>query len=423
MPRRTQLAFIPTELALMSMLVGCGTTARGTDSRPASVPTEAARATAVSPASGPDRFAAARPVGPGTQPRLAIDGQRRRLHLVYVHEGKLLYRTGQLDGAFDASEIVFAADGLWDPNLVLDDGGVPHIVVADGHYKNRYTWYTNRLGGAWKERLIVVDKHADRTDRTTTPHLFVREGVAYVGTFTVGGEGLGERWGMLARLGDLDGSPRIATKRPIDPWNPQVFLVGDELWIGGRNKANHAKGRRHFTFQRHDAATLAEQGDPITASGDIHGEMGRASLDERGDIHAAGTLNREPRKTAGWYNTLARARAGLPPVKYHTTNVNASGAALPLRDRAAADRVYVFYWSGSTEGEPKTCAPGNQIRFTRIEKGEKAVEERPVTDRSGIHGISYRQTPCAAPHPDGGMLVVFEECGAEPVLHVTRVGG
>ncbi len=370
---------------------------------------------------GPDSFSPTRAVGPGSQPRLAVDAQRGRLHLVYIRGNDLLYRTGDLDGKFGEPESVLNAGGLWDPGVVVDDSGVPHVVVADGQQGNRHTWYTNRHGGAWRPAVVVFDKIADKTDRATTPHLFVAGREAIVGVFTAGGPERGPQWGMVARVVDLTSAPRVVAKRPVDAWNPQVFVLGDALWIGGRNAA---KGGSRFTFQEHDLVTLAERGPPVPMHEGNHGEMARATLDRHGDLHVAGTLNRTPPESAGWYNTLARARAGSPALRFATTNKNASGAALPVPDAVVPNRVYVFHWSGARHdhGEPAACAPDNQLRFSRFEDGKKASEAQPVTDRGKSHGHSRRQTPGAVVDPRGGVLVVFEECETEPVLQFTRVG-
>jgi hypothetical protein len=226
---------------------------------------------------------------------------------------------------------------------------------------------------------------------------------------------------MVARLEDLAGGPRIATKRAVDPWNPQVFVLGDTLWVGGRNAVS---GGSRFTFQAHDPVTLEPRGAPVAMHEGNHGEMARAVLDARGELHVAGTLNRVPFESAGWYNTLGRAQAGKPALRFRTTNKNASGAALPIPDAVARGRVYVFHWSGAAHehGEPAACAPDNQVRFSRFEGDRKASEERPVTDRSGSHGHSRRQTPGAVADPRGGVIVVFEECETEPRLLFTRIG-
>jgi hypothetical protein len=94
--------------------------------------------------------------------------------------------------------------------------------------------------------------------------------------------------------------------------------------------------------------------------------------------------------------------------------------------------VYVFHWSGGVHqpgpGNPphhdrlEPCAPHNQIRFVRIEHGEKVAEARSIIERAGAHGDSHRQTPAAVPHPDGGIIIAFEECTPAPTLFLTRLG-
>jgi hypothetical protein len=237
---------------------------------------------------------------------------------------------------------------------------------------------------------------------------------------------------MVVRVENLRERPRVAVKRLVDPWNPQVLLTDGSLWIGGRNRA---KAQRRFTFQAHDPVTLTERGELMIFHAGEQGEMARATLDERGDLHAAGALNEAPFDRAGWYNSLSRVQAGKPAIAYRTTNLNAHGAALPLRDRVAPDRVYIVHWSGGlaahapAAGEKALphdrlapCTPNNQIRFARIEHGVMAAQEQPVTNRTAAHGDSHRQTPAAVAHPEGGILIAFEECQPTPSLFLTHIG-
>ncbi|MGH8021900.1 MAG: hypothetical protein ACREIA_27190 [Opitutaceae bacterium] len=192
-----------------------------------------------------DRFSPAQAIGTGSQPRLAIDPARRRLHLVYIKGDTLLHRAGTLEGGFDAPETVMAGEEFWDPSAAIDEEGDVHIAVANGHTNNRYAWYTNRKGGIWKKPLVVVDKEVDGTNRATTPHLQIHDGRACVAVFTVGlGPKLGEQWGTVARITDLSGRPRVAVKRLVDPWNPQVLIADGVLWVGGRNRA---RANKRFT--------------------------------------------------------------------------------------------------------------------------------------------------------------------------------
>ncbi len=220
----------------------------------------------------------------------------------------------------------------------------------------------------------------------------------------------------------IDTMPVVMLRRRILAWNPQLALVNGDLWVGRRNIRTPD---RQFALQRYHKTTLAPVGEPVTLSGSRHGESARMSVDARGDLHAAGTLNRatEP-AVAGWYNTLARASAGLPAITYLTTNRNASGAGFPIPDARSPDRVYVVHWHGAVHDhhEPPAGAEGNFFHYVRLHKGEKAIEGRKISDRPSPHGHSYRHTPCAAAHPDGGIFVVFQESTSPDRLVFTTVG-
>lgn len=356
---------------------------------------------------------------------VAVDEQRRILHLFHTLPRRLVglpstiaYRVGNFAGQFSKPykwETFKESIGMGHA-IVTGDGAV-HLTFSAGSHE---TFYTRVKDGAWSEKLLVISREQENLNRTITPSMFVDGSTAYVGTFTVGVDG-NEQWGMLARIGDLLGQPKVEKRTPIWIWNPQVFVKDGVLWAGGRNRA---RGDRAFTFQRHDKTTLAETGAVYKASGENHGEMARASMDHLGEIHAAGTYNGGAEAQAGWYNTLSRAQAGKPAFTYSTTNRNANGMGLPLRDRKAANRVYVFYFSGAKADnfEPAGCAPGNQMRFALFENDAKVSELNSITDRTVSHNGNHRSTPGADVNPDGGMFVFVNECEGGGIRFI-QIGG
>lgn len=379
----------------------------------------------------PDRQSSPVTIGPGASPSLAVDPHRRVLHLVYCHEGRLLHRTGDFHGRFGEPDLIFASNSpsprLWDPRVVLDHEGRPHAVWADGNLQNRFTWYARRGDHGWGAPTVVFDKAAHQLDRATMPHLVLapdgRNG--WIGAFTVGGpaKGEGDEWGILARIENLDTFPAVTLRRRILAWNPQLAFVDGDLWVGGRNIRTPD---RQFALQRFDPSTLEPKDAPVTLSGSRHGEIARMSVDAARDLHAAGTLNHARESAvAGWYQSLARARTGLPPVTYLTSNRNASGAGLPIPDARTPGLVYIVHWHGTiddAEHEPKAGADGNFLHYVRLEAGEKRVEARRIGTGPAPHGHSYRHTPCAAAHPDGGIFVIIPRTAAPDQLVFTTIG-
>lgn len=378
---------------------------------------------AASPVPAPDAFTVPLSLGDGAIPAIALDSQRR-LHLVYTHADALWYRSGPVGAELGTPEKIL--DGRWfhDPRIVIDAEDRPHVVVAEGHTKSRFVYYTNRIGGSWKPPLTVFERERDDLNRATMPNILLEsDGSAIVAMFSVGNStGTTEQWGALARIRDLATAPAVTVRRKIDVWNPQVLMRAGELWVGGRNKVH---GNRRFTFQRHHPHTLEEIGEPLPISGKVHGEAARVSAGASGDLHAAGATGGIPAAERGWYNSLARAEAGLPPVRYLTSLENPCGQGMPVEDLRLPGRVYVFYWSDisgdAAEHEHHECRDSEQLHFVRIENGVKVSELNRVTDRSGGHGPSFRLTPAAIPHPDGGVLVVFRECAGG--MFLTHIGG
>ncbi len=404
-----------------------------------------------------DAVSDAKEIGQGTKPAVALDASRRVLHLVYRVAEKLFYRAGDLQGTFGAAEHVMAYDtqqldpadptttwekkgALWDPRIVIDRNGDPHVVVSSGNYMNRFTWYSNRIGGRWKEKLVVVDKVADLVTRATMPSLAVDDdGTVYVAVFSPVGTGIDKSqakgvWTILARIQDTATQPRIAVKTRSLSNHAQIVLARGGLWVGGMRK------KMGYCLEQIDKDVLEPTAQPpvCLATGPGLGEGARMFVDSGGDIHMAGShwdLKNNP--AGGWYNSLSRTRRGLPPVHYRTTMRHAWGAGLPIVDHRTPGRVYVVHWSGAAGDkfgeiffENYSKAAGNQIRFARIDGERASVQHQAVTNRPAIHGFPRRATPPAVAHPDGGIIVVFQELGASPpnesdetgTLFFTRVG-
>src|SRR5690606_8497999 len=83
------------------------------------------------------------------------------------------------------------------------------------------------------------------------------------------------------------------------------------------------------------------------------------------------------------------------------------------------------HWHGTiddAEHEPKAGADGNFLHYVRLEAGEKRVEARRIGTGPAPHGHSYRHTPCAAAHPDGGIFVIIPRTAAPDQLVFTTIG-
>jgi hypothetical protein len=439
-----QIRTLITFAALLA-LAGCKTTrsSAGDATKPGPSAVSAAKAGDGDENWDPDAFAPAAEIGPGSKPAIVVDIERTKIHLVYRHRDKVLYRIGDLSGRFGSPEEVLEAEGpetpdvhsepdmppsLWHPRIALDRNGVPHVVVASGHFLNRFLWYSNRIGGTWKPKTVVVDKVADAVSRATMPSLAVDDnGSVFVSAYAPTGINKTHSYGimgLLIRLENVDATPKIGLKKRTHLEDPQLILVKGELWLGGRYKG--------YSLYKLDKRSL-EPEEPATllTDGKFQGEIARLSTDASGDIHVASSYYRlDGRPEGGWYNTLFRARAGKRPIPYRTTNRHAWGAGMPVRDLRAQDRIYVLYWSGAPGDQYgeihyaafRTAEATNQLRFARIEADRTVVEGKELTDRPRKHGYSRRATPAAAPHPQGGVLVVFEEHGAESTSEADDLG-
>ena len=358
---------------------------------------------------GPDSFTEPQKIATGSWPRIAINYEDRSVHMLHHSNGKFVYRKGDLSGKFGAEETVYAGR-VWDPRITLDKNGNPHVVISTNQYINAKTFYTNRIGGKWKPIVLALEKcdkqkRGSSKSRATTPSVAVDDdGTVFVSAFI----------GCLCRIENASTQPKVVTTMDTKNYwgHIPLFIRDGELWIH--------KGQP-YGYVNLDKNTLKEKGQFFKATG-YGGEQTRASIDHIGDIHSAGGAI--SLKGPGWYNSLSRAKAGKPNIRFKTTQGHESGGAMPVRDRNHPDRVYVVHWSGAQAdkyGAMKGCKSGNQLHFARIEDGALKTDLNKVTDRKGPHSQTFRNTPVALAHPDGGMVVLFNECKSQEIF-MTLVG-
>ncbi len=378
---------------------------------------------------GPDEFSSPVALGIGDAHDLAIDPPRRLLHLVYldVDDASLLYRTGTIDGSFGKPELVARANKgqqLCYPRIALDSRGAPHVVVGEGKdnrqdaaARGELSLYSNRLEDRWKPVTTVFSAEAEKARWVNFPTLAIDDD----GTVFIGAKTYSPALSKLARLEDVATTPRVAAKADLAIGALNLFTLDGKLLALGHPQ----RGTWHATTI--DKARLAPLGEPLLIARGEFSEQMRAYADGAGDVHIAFAPH-SAGPSPGFYNSIARVRKNLPPIRYTTTNTHHSGNGRVVRDTRHPDRVYVFHWSGATgdkDGVYKQfCVPDNRVHFVRIEHGRKMSELRPITDRAGSHGASFRNQPSAVAHPEGGAIVVFTECSAngERSLWFTTIG-
>ena len=365
----------------------------------------------------------------GYQPDIAVDADSGAVHLLFIREGRVFYKVRMPGEAWSPDELLFdeafydrgglewddSRVDFFDPRLKLDADGVPHLVIQRGLWRGSRTYYTNRLGGAWKAPLRFPSENIV-VNRSATPDLAIApDGRVYLTAFNLSPV---NNW--IVRLAAVETEPVIeaqaATRFGFGNASIMINEAG-ELWLFG---GNH--GDVPWQLQQFDPDKLERIGDPIDLA-PLAGEQARATMDHQGEIHAAGgrLWGVEDPATIGWYQTRTRGEAKLQPLRFVQHMGHACGAVLPVRDRVAEDRVYLFAWSGERGNKHNEIGPlgeynfqrswflfpGQQLRFTRVEGGAIVSAHRPVTQLPGAHGPSYRNTPAAAALPGGGVAVVF----------------
>lgn len=379
--------------------------------------------------SGPGDFTAVQQLGiEGTMPALAIadDGSA---HLTYVRGNKLYYRKSTPSLAFGQEELVITGvneDALFEPVIALDKNGDPHVAVSDGHTYNPNTFYSQRIGGQWVEQIVAWNAGEMKTGRSTMPSIMVdAELSAYIGLFTFGNSQGGLQGGIV-KIENNGGAPAIAATAKIKAWAAQIMLTDDKLWVGGRVD-------QQFRTQQFDKSSLDAIGSVVDVSRMRIGEYNLGVVDHTGELHMAGANLGDSPENAGWYATLSMAQQGTAPLRFRTVKHNPCGAVLPVADRAAGGRVYLFSWSdgSSTTNESGGCTP---VRFARFENGVLQENNAPLDENPNKRfGQPHRATPCAAALPDGGVMLVhdvwcsgelyYQMVGADVAVSVTPANG
>lgn len=378
---------------------------------------------------GPDSFSEAVRIGPGHAPDMAIDAQRGIVHLIYIEGDSVYYREGDVRGVFGQPERIVEKDPsiaefgrYWYPRIALDGNGAPHVVftiLKPDLFNGLHSYYSNRIGGEWKKPLAVfsVDEEGDKW--VNFPHLVMEDDgdTVYIACKNKKPPVYGE----VARIENASRSPRIAATREVGFGGISMLLLDGELYaFGGEHGLWHL-----FKF---DKRSMEPTGDVIDLEEDAKTEQIRAYQDATGDVHFVGATWRGPDESRGFYNSLSRVNEGKPLIRYMTTNGHHCGNGRVVRDARKPDRIYNFHFSGAAGGKHGVyysfdCEFPNQVHFVRLENGEIRKEHQRIADRSNAHGSSYRLQVAAEPHPQGGALVVYPECGDDgQTLFITLVG-
>ena len=361
---------------------------------------------------GPDDFSTAKAIGTGIRPDMAIDAKRKTLHLVYVHNKKLYYKSGSPSGDFGNAEEILSSGDLWTPRISLDKSGVPHIVVGNGE-KGTVIYYSNRIGGSWKPAIQALSKNNQKAGRTNNPHLAIDdEGNVFVSCKTNTDN---HYKSAIGRIENASSTPTLAHWEKSHLGSVQLMIRNNELWHWGGERG------LAYGFQQLDKQTLKPKGERFATALKFT-EQARATVDHTGDLHGAGAKA----NANGTYQSLSRIKDKKKNIQYKTTMQHHSSGAMIVRDMKAANRVYVVHWSGAKgdkHGVLKGCNKDNQLRFMRVENDEKKNEEMSLTKRTYSHGSPFRMQPAAVAHPDGGMIVSWYECNNNNEMYMTRVGG
>lgn len=339
----------------------------------------------------------------GSMPALAIadDGSA---HLTYVRGNRLYYRRSTPSLEFGQEELVVTGvndNELFEPVIALDTNGDPHVAVSDGHTYNPNTFYSNRIGGKWAEQIVAWNAGDMKTGRSTMPSMMVDSDLsAYIGLFTFGNR-QGGRQGGIVKIENSGSQPTVAAAVQIKAWAAQIMLAKGKLWVGGRYD-------QRFRIQEFDKSSLDAKGSVLDVSQMRIGEYNLGVVDHNGELHMAGANLGDSPENAGWYSSLSRFQQGKKPLRFRTVKHNPCGAVLPVADKAADGRVYLFSWSdGSSQtNESGGCTP---VRFARFENGVLEENNAPLDDNPRMRfGKPHRATPCAAALPDGGVMLVHE---------------
>ncbi|MBM4028812.1 MAG: DUF1593 domain-containing protein, partial [Planctomycetes bacterium] len=331
-----------------------------------------------------------RSLGPGITPGVATDSYGG-VHIVYMNAGRILYVQADAAGTLRDPQEIPAPEGeavYNSPHLVLDPEDVPHLVFErDFTSKSKKVWYTNRRQGAWKPPIEAI--HAPE-QRANYPRLAVTEDVALVGAFSPG-DGFS---GTLAKIVDLDTTPRVAAAATTALWVPTPFVVGDGWIVLGRaGPAGHMLQKYGpdlkpaGNMQKISVGTPSKTGEPIAGL-----------RDAKGVVHAAGITGQaveDGHRDWLWYNNSARMSAGQGAILGPMFSAGVSEYVYPSMIQDSAGQLYLAYRDFDT-GEGKLVTVSPQGFGSPISIAPSATRR-------------LRWNPQIAPGPDGRIYAVWDD--------------
>jgi len=170
-------------------------------------------------------------LGTGQTPYVA-SGPTGKVHLVYTWEKTMFYLRFNTSGIIEIKESFdLSEEKLFKPALAIDENDVPHVIFQKDHTRyGRGPYYTNRIGGEWKQ-LALLDNIEDKQEpvdmeRMNNLRMWVRKNIAYIGYMG------GHDKGATLRIINLDSEPVVShrnynthmTNNPIPGDNGTWYL-------------------------------------------------------------------------------------------------------------------------------------------------------------------------------------------------------
>jgi hypothetical protein len=234
-------------------------------------------------------------LGDGITPGVATDAQGN-IHVVYMNNGAIYYRKATAAGVFGAAEPIPVPEGAANynsPHVVCDTNGDPHVVFErDWYPSTSKCWYSNRKGGSWKPPVLAFNGL-----------LVLYSRLALYGTNAFVTASTGEPSGLLARLSNLSGTPRLDLTNGTYLFAPYPVIDSTgKLFVLGRNSASG-----HY-LQQYDRNLNPVGGGVKLSTGTPNktGEPSAAVIDGANTIHAIGNCGAtgiDPESSSDlWYN-------------------------------------------------------------------------------------------------------------------------
>ncbi len=305
-------------------------------------------------------------LGTGQTPYVA-SGPTGNVHLIYTWGTTMFYFRINSSGIIEIKEsFVLSEDKLFKPALAIDENDVPHVIFQKDYTRlGRGPYYTNRIGGQWKQ-LVLLDNIEDKEEpvdmiRVNNLRMWVRNNVAYIGYMG------GHDKGASLRVINLDSVPIVSHRNYNTHMTNNPFPGNNGKWyLSARRKEDNF--HQIWEYDNKLFPILPRQaGNCGTTDSRTSSSTACYPWADGHEVYFCGTMviDDNDENTSLWINTLSRVEKNEPcilgpefygfEVNTHICYSDDTTAYISLATKED-NKIYLYQLKDGTISEPVLVA-------------------------------------------------------------------